>query len=244
MRGIILAGGTGSRLRPMTTVTNKHLLPVGRYPMLFYPLNALIEVGIRDILVVTGTEHMGHIVSLLGSGTRFGARFTYRVQDEAGGIAQALGLARDFSQEDRMLVLLGDNVFVAPLQPYITSFLGQVIGARVVLHRVPDPQRYGVPELKDGKIVRIDEKPSHPKSDYCVTGIYMFPPDVFDVIDGLKPSARGELEISDVNNHYAFNGTLHYDVLDGWWTDAGTIESLSTANHLAASTVFPRFLDA
>jgi glucose-1-phosphate thymidylyltransferase len=233
MRGVILAGGTGSRLRPLTNVTNKHLLPVGRYPMIYYPIRALIDADIRDILVVTGKEHMGSVVNLLGSGHTWGVRFTYRVQDEAGGIAQALGLAEDFARTDRMVVVLGDNVFSHSIAAYVAAFAQQREGARVLLKEVANPSRYGVPVFEGDRIVRIEEKPKEPKSSYCVTGIYMYEPDVFDVIAGLKPSARGELEITDVNNHYIERGTLAWDILPGWWTDAGTFESLAVANHLA-----------
>lgn len=241
MRGIILAGGTGSRLLPMTKVTNKHLLPVGRYPMIYYPLHALLTAGIEDILVVTGVEHMGHIVSLLGSGHQFGVRFTYRVQDEAGGIAQALGLAEDFARDEPIVVLLGDNVFVQPISPMVDAFSRQEGGSRIVLHKVSDPSRYGVPAFDGDLIVRIDEKPLHPRSDFCVTGIYMYSPDVFDVVRTLKPSGRGELEITDVNNHYIARGSMRYDIMDGWWTDAGTVDSLATATRLAQEHVLSSF---
>lgn len=241
MRGVILAGGTGSRLRPITNVTNKHLLPVGRYPMIYFPLHAMIEAGIEDILVVTGPEHMGHIVNLLGSGRQWDVQFTYRVQDFAGGIAQALSLARDFARDDRMVVILGDNVFDSPLDGFVKSFEEQGQGARILLHRVPDSGRYGVPELHGNRIVGIEEKPQLPKSDYCVTGIYAYNPDVFSVIDTLEPSARGELEITDVNNYYIHQGNLAYDVLDGTWTDAGTFESLIVANALAQNLRLHRF---
>ena len=241
MRGVILAGGTGSRLHPITNVTNKHLLPVGRYPMIYFPLHAMIDAGIEDILVVTGPEHMGHIVNLLGSGRQWDVQFTYRVQDAAGGIAQALGLARDFARDDRMLVILGDNVFDTPLNAFVQSFERQGEGARILLHRVPDPSRYGVPELSGDRIVGIEEKPKSPKSDYCVTGIYAYSSDVFSVIDTLEPSARGEMEITDVNNYYIHQGNLAYDILDGTWTDAGTFESLEVAHALAQDLRLTRF---
>ncbi len=241
MRGVILAGGTGSRLRPITSVTNKHLLPVGRYPMIYFPLHAMIEAGIEDILVVTGPEHMGHIVNLLGSGRQWDVQFTYRVQDSAGGIAQALGLARDFARDDRVLVILGDNVFDQPLDGFVRSFEAQGEGARILLHKVPDPTRYGVPELRGDRIVGIEEKPRMPKSDYCVTGIYAYNPDVFSVINTLEPSGRGEIEITDVNNHYVRQGDLAYDVLAGTWTDAGTFESLMVANAFAQNFRLGRF---
>jgi glucose-1-phosphate thymidylyltransferase len=236
MKGIILAGGTGSRLYPLTKVTNKHLLPVGREPMVFHPLRKLTDAGIDEILVVTGVEHMGDVVTLLGSGKEFGCRFTYKVQDEAGGIAQALGLAENFAGDDLTCVVLGDNVFEDPLERYVDAFREQARGARLLLKQVPDPQRYGVVELEDGKPVRIVEKPKQPKSDLAVVGVYFYDSKVFDVVRTLKPSARGELEITDVNNHYLRAGTLRCDRLSGWWTDAGTFESLTAANQLVSAT--------
>jgi glucose-1-phosphate thymidylyltransferase len=233
MKGIILAGGTGSRLFPLTKVTNKHLLPVGHKPMIFYPVQKLTEAGIDEILVVTGVEHMGDVVNLLGSGREFGCRFTYKVQDEAGGIAQALGLAENFAAGVPICVILGDNVFQDPLGPFVSAFERQRRGARVVLKRVEDPQRFGVAEVEDGRIARIVEKPKAPRSDLAVTGIYFYDGRVFDLIRTLKPSARGELEITDVNNHYLRKGELHHDVFQGWWTDAGTFDSLHRANELA-----------
>jgi glucose-1-phosphate thymidylyltransferase len=232
MKGVILAGGTGSRLFPLTKVTNKHLLPVGREPMIFHPIAKLTEAGIDEILVVTGLEHMGDVVNLLGSGREFGCRFTYKVQDEAGGIAQALGLAENFASGVPVCVILGDNVFADPIGPFASAFDRQRKGARVVLKRVPDPGRYGVAELEGDRIVRIVEKPKAPRSELAVTGIYFFDAHVFDAIRTLKPSARGELEITDVNNHYLSRGELRFDVLDGWWTDAGTFDSLHLANEL------------
>jgi glucose-1-phosphate thymidylyltransferase len=235
MKGIILAGGTGSRLYPLTKVTNKHLLPVGREPMIFHPLRKLTEAGIDEILVVTGVEHMGDVVTLLGSGKDFGCRFTYKVQDEAGGIAQALGLAENFAGKDLMCVVLGDNVFEDSLRPHVDAFREQGRGARLLLKQVPDPERYGVVELEDGKPVRIVEKPKQAKSDLAVVGVYFYDSDVFDVVRTLKPSARGELEITDVNNHYLRAGTLRCERLSGWWTDAGTFESLGVANQLVSA---------
>jgi glucose-1-phosphate thymidylyltransferase len=229
MRGIILAGGTGSRLFPLTKVTNKHLLPVGRKPMIYHPIGKLVEMGIKDILIVTGVEHMGDIVGLLGSGKDFGCRFTYKVQDEAGGIAQGLSLAEGFIDREPMAVILGDNIFEDNLKPFADAFMKQKKGARVLVKEVSDPQRFGVVELKDGKIVSIEEKPKKPKSKYVITGIYFYDPEVFGVIRTLKPSARGELEISDVNRAYLKKGELAYDVLSGWWTDAGTFESMERA---------------
>jgi len=233
MKGIILAGGTGSRLYPLTKITNKHLLPVGGYPMIYHAVAKLKEAGVCDILVVTGREHMGDVVSLLGSGREFGVSFTYKVQDEAGGIGQALGLAEQFVGTDRMVVILGDNVFQDSIAPFVERYNRQISGARILIREVPDPERFGVPELKDGLIVSIEEKPRQPKSRYAVTGIYMYDSKVFDIIRKLKPSARGELEITDVNNAYIESGELAYDILDGWWTDAGTHASLARANELA-----------
>lgn len=233
MKGIILAGGTGSRLFPLTKITNKHLLPVGKYPMIFHAIYKLKEAEIEDILVVTGKEHMGDVVNLLGSGKEFEVSFTYKVQDEAGGIAQALGLAEQFVGQDQMVVILGDNIFLDNIAPYVRSFEQQSQGAKILIKEVPDPHRYGVPKLENGKIVSVEEKPQYPQSNYAVTGIYMFDSTVFEIIKSLKPSQRGELEITDVNNEYIRRNELTYDILQGWWTDAGTHLSLAKANELA-----------
>ena len=232
MKGIVLAGGTGSRLFPLTKVTNKHLLPVGREPMIYHPVRKLTEAGIDEICIVTGVDHMGDVVNLLGSGKDFACRFTYKVQDEARGIAQALGLAENFAGEELLCVILGDNIFQDPIGPYLSAFREQGRGARLLLKTVEDPQRYGVAEVEGSRVVRIVEKPKRPKSDLAVVGIYFYDSQVFDVIRTLKPSARGELEITDVNNHYLREGSLHCDRLQGWWTDAGTFESLAAANEL------------
>lgn len=232
LKGVILAGGTGSRLFPLTKVTNKHLLPVGREPMIIHPIKKLLNAGVRDILIVTGTEHMGAVVQLLGSGREYGGRFTYKVQDEAGGIAQALGLAEDFIGINRMVVILGDNMFEASLNAEVDAFAKQDQGARILIKEVPDPERYGVAELDGDKIVSIEEKPKAPKSNYCVTGLYFFDNRVFEIIRHLKPSGRGELEITDVNNDYIKRGQMKFGKLEGWWTDAGTFESLALANSL------------
>ena len=232
MKGIILAGGTGSRLMPLTKVTNKHLLPVGREPMIFHPVRKLTEAGVSEILIVTGVEHMGDVVNLLGSGKAFGCRFTYKVQDEAGGIAQALGLAENFAGRDPCCVILGDNIFQESIVPYVKAFGEQGKGARLLLKQVHDPQRYGVAETDGVRVTRIVEKPKEPKSDLAVVGVYFYDAEVFSVIRTLKPSARGELEITDVNNHYLRAGALQFDTLQGWWTDAGTFESLAAANDL------------
>lgn len=230
MKGIILAGGTGSRLYPLTKVTNKHLLPVGNKPMIYHPISKLTEVGIEEILIVTGTEHMGDVVNLLGSGKDFGCRFTYKVQDEAGGIAQALGLAENFAGNDPVVVILGDNIFEHSLQKAVDNYEGK--GAQILIQKVDDPERYGVAELDGDKVISIQEKPETPKSNYAVTGIYFYDPLVFKYIKTLKPSGRGELEITDVNNFYIQENAMKSSVLEGWWTDAGTPESYKHANKL------------
>ena len=235
LRGVVLAGGTGSRLFPLTKVTNKHLLPVGREPMIFHPVRKLVEARIREILIVTGTEHMGDVVGLLGSGGDFGCEFTYRVQDESGGIAQALGLARRFGRGGRIVVLLGDNIFSAPIAPYADAFRRQPTGAKVLLQEVSDPERYGVAVTEGERVVKIVEKPKMPPSRWAVTGMYFYDESVFEVVSTLKPSARGELEITDVNNAYIARGDLTFDILPGWWTDAGTHPSYKHANELAWS---------
>jgi len=236
MKGIILAGGTGSRLLPLTKVTNKHLLPVGDKPMIFYPVEKLKSAGITEILIVTGLEHMGDIVKLFGSGKDYGCQFTYRVQDEAGGIAQALGLASQFARDDKMCVILGDNIFQDSLKPFVEDFLSNKMKAKVLLQKVSDPERFGVAEIEGSKIINIVEKPKVPKSNYAVTGIYFFSPDVFEVIKTLKPSGRGELEITDVTNSYVKNGQMSYNILENWWTDAGTFESLAKATELVRTS--------
>ncbi len=231
-RGVVLAGGKGSRLGELTKVTNKHLLPVGPFPMVYHPLKKIIGAGIRDVLLVSGTEHMGDFIELLGSGREHQCNLTYRVQDEAGGIAQALGLAALFCQGCRVLVILGDNIFQDPLAPMLAQAARFPEHAWVWLKQVPDPGRYGVAELKGDRVIGIEEKPQQPKSDYAVAGIYLYPPDVFEVVKTLKPSWRNELEITDVNRHYLEHGRLGYSLLPGYWTDAGTMESLALANRL------------
>jgi glucose-1-phosphate thymidylyltransferase len=233
LRGVILAGGTGSRLFPLTKVTNKHLLPVGRQPMIFHPVHKLVEAGVHEILIVTGTDHMGAVVGLLGSGKDFGCEFTYRVQDEAGGIAQALGLARRFGRGGRLAVILGDNIFGGSIAGFAEAFRRQKSGAKILVKEVPDPGRYGVAVTEGARVVRIIEKPKDPPSALAVTGIYFYDETVFETIAALKPSARGELEITDVNNAYIARGDLTFDMLPGWWTDAGTFESLRHASELA-----------
>ncbi|MHC4343141.1 MAG: sugar phosphate nucleotidyltransferase [Planctomycetota bacterium] len=234
LKGVVLAGGMGSRLMPLTKVTNKHLLGVGQKPMIYYPIEKLTSAGVDQILIVTGVEHMGDVVGLLGSGREFGCEFTYKVQDEAGGIAQALGLAENFASGQALVVILADNIFQVSLRQYVDNFAAHAVGARVLLKQVPDPQRFGVAEIADGRVVAVEEKPRQPKSDYIITGIYFYDALVFDIIRTLKPSGRGELEISDVNSAYIAKGQLCYDILDGWWTDAGTFGSLERANQLVA----------
>ncbi len=232
LRGVVLAGGTGSRLMPLTKVTNKHLLPVGKKPMIYYPIEKLTAIGIEEILIVTGIEHMGDVVNLLGSGKNFGCRFTYKVQDQAGGIAQALALAENFARCQPIVVILGDNIFENNLKSYADKFVAQEKGARIVLKQVESPMRFGVAEIVGDKVIGIEEKPENPKSDYAVTGIYFYDGSVFDIIRTLKPSDRGEYEITHVNEAYIQKNQLTFDILDGWWTDAGTFESLSKANEL------------
>jgi glucose-1-phosphate thymidylyltransferase len=232
LRGVILAGGKGTRLGELTKVTNKHLLPVGPYPMVYHPLKKMVGAGLKDILLVSGTEHMGDFVELLGSGKDYGCTLTYRVQDEAGGIAQALGLAELFCQGAGCVVILGDNIFHDPLGPFLSDASKEDNHAWVAVKRVNDPQRYGVAELQGSRIINIEEKPNQPKSDYAVAGIYLYPPDVFEIIKTLRPSARGELEITDVNRYYLEKGRLGFSQLNGYWTDAGTPDSLAHANQL------------
>ncbi|WP_373229489.1 sugar phosphate nucleotidyltransferase [Cohnella sp.] len=232
MKAVILAGGTGSRLKPLTYWTNKHLLPVGSYPMICYGVTKLRDSGIRNIVIITSRTALGGFAEVLGSGRDWGVSIMYRVQEEAGGIAQALELARPMmAPNDKFVVLLGDNLFEESLSPYCKQFDQQTDGAMVLLKKVEDPRRYGVPKLDEasGRIIHIVEKPEFPPSNYCVTGLYFYDTKVFDLIDGVKPSRRGELEITDVNNEFARNEQLSYGELIGWWTDAGTFESLEEA---------------
>ncbi len=232
MKGVILAGGTGSRLFPLTKVTNKHLLPVGKKPMILHPVEKLTEAGIKEIIIVTGVEHMGAVVNLLGSGKDYNCQFSYKVQDEAGGIAQALGLTESFCKGHKLCVILGDNIFSDSLAAFAQSFHDQKDGAKVILKPVHDPKRFGVAEISGDKIVSIEEKPQNPKSNMAVTGIYFYDSMVFDYIRTLKPSGRGELEITDVNNHYVRTNKMTFDSFKGDWTDAGTFESYHLANEL------------
>lgn len=230
MKGIILAGGNGRRLNPLTEVTNKHLLPVYDKPMIFYPLNTLMQTGIRDILIVTGKEYAGGFLKLLGSGREFGCKFTFEVQEDALGIAHALALAEDFADESDIAVILGDNIYEDNLAPAVNYFKS---GAHIFLKETPDARRFGVAEVKGDKITGIEEKPLRPKSNYAVTGFYIYDSEVFKIVKTLKPSGRGELEITDVNNYYVKEGKMRYTVLEGGWTDSGTFESLFKANEIA-----------
>lgn len=232
MKGVILAGGLGTRLSPLTEITNKHLLPVGKEPMIWHAIRQLVNSDITDILVVTSTDHMGSIVNSLGSGKRFGCELTYRVQEEAGGISHALALAKQFATGDHITVFLGDNIFEYSISPYVNEFRKQRQGARVLLKEVGDPERFGIAALDEKVILEIEEKPRAPKSNYAVVGCYMYDDQVFDIIDMIEPSARGELEITSVNNAYAAKGQLEYSFVRGRWTDAGTFESLNDANSM------------
>jgi glucose-1-phosphate thymidylyltransferase len=237
IKGVILAGGLGSRLAPLTKVTNKHLLPVYRKPMVYYPIEKLVAGGIREIMLVTGGPFAGDFLKLLGNGRQFGLRdLHYTYQEGEGGIAEALGLCEQFVEDDRVCVILGDNIFAGNLGPGLENYMQQKSGAKVFLKEVNDPQRFGVADVRDGKIAGIEEKPKKPKSKFAVTGVYMYDEQVWKVIKTLKPSGRGELEITDVNNFYAKQGTLTYETLEGFWSDAGTFESLLRANNLVAET--------
>ena len=233
MKGILLAGGTGSRLSPLTRVTNKHLLPVYNKPMIYYPLYALKEAGIDNVMIVSGKGHCGDFLELLGSGSRFGMKISYEVQEEAGGIAQALGLTEDFANNDKVVVILGDNAFEDSIKDAVDDFKVQPRGARIFLKEVQTPESYGVAEIDGDTIKSIVEKPAEPKSNLAVTGCYMYDPQVFDVIKQLKPSHRNELEITDVNNFYLEQGTLKHEILDGFWGDCGeSFDSLMQSSTL------------
>ena len=237
MRGVVLAGGLGSRLLPLTKVTNKHLLPVYDRPMIYYPIEALANAGIDEIMLVTGGNSAGDFLRLLGNGKDFGLkRLNYTYQDGEGGIADALRLAEHFADGESICVILGDNIIERNIARATAIFRKQQQGAKILLKEVKDPQRFGVPILEGDRVVKIEEKPTSPRSSYAVTGMYFYDARVFDIIKTLKPSGRGELEITDVNNAYIADGTLTWDLLEGWWTDAGTIESLHQANLLVAKT--------
>lgn len=235
MKGVVLAGGTGSRLFPLTRVTNKHLLPIYDRPMVFYPIQTLVDAGITDILLVTGGHSAGDFLRLLGNGKDFGLHhLSYAYQEGEGGIADALRLAEHFADEHPICVVLGDNIIETNIIAGCDEFHRNGTGAHIFLKEVPHPERFGVPVFESGRIVRIEEKPQHPKSNFAVTGFYLYDPTVFQKIRTLKPSGRGELEITDLNNQYLAEGTLRHSIIDGWWTDAGTFESLLLANNLVA----------
>lgn len=235
MKGIVLAGGLGTRLSPLTKITNKHLLPVYNKPMIFYPIQTLVGAGIEDIIIVTGGNNAGDFLRLLGNGKEFGLKhLNYTYQEGEGGIAEALGLAEYFAAGEKIVVILGDNLLQHGISKAVESFRRQKKGAKILLKEVPEPQRFGVAEISEGSIVRIEEKPKVPKSNFAVTGIYMYDDQVFNIIKTLKPSERGELEITDVNNAYIAQGTMSFEILQGWWTDAGTFESLYRATCLIA----------
>jgi glucose-1-phosphate thymidylyltransferase len=237
LKGVVLAGGLGTRLRPLTAVTNKHLLPVYDQPMIYYPIQTLINAGITDIMIVTGGNSAGDFLKLLGNGKAFGLKhLNYTYQEGEGGIAEALSLVEHFAGGDPVCVVLGDNIIEGNIRDAVRAYRHQGGGAKIILKRVPDPQRFGVPELDGRRVIRIEEKPAQPKSDYAVIGIYMYDGDVYDIIRTLKPSGRGEMEITDVNNAYIKRGELTWEELEGWWTDAGTFESLLRASNLVAET--------
>jgi glucose-1-phosphate thymidylyltransferase len=237
MKGVVLAGGKGTRLYPLTRVTNKHLLPVFERPMIYYPIQTLVDAGIRDVIVVTGGHNSGDFLRLLSNGKDFDLhRIHYTYQEGEGGIADALRLAEPFVEGEKICVILGDNIIENNIIDSATAFEKQPAGAHILLKQVPDPQRFGCPVLSEGRILRIEEKPKNPKSDYAVTGIYFYDATVFEKIGRTRPSARNELEITDVNNMYLEEGSLTHSILDGWWTDAGTFASLLKATNLVAET--------
>ncbi len=232
MKGVVLAGGLGTRLRPLTRITNKHLLPIYKKPMIYYPIEMLAQAGITDVMIVTGGNNAGDFLRLIANGKEFGlTRIHYTYQEGEGGIAEALGLTKDFVEDDKVVVVLGDNILEKGIKKGVAAFAEQQKGARVFLTQVDNPSEYGIAQLDDGKIVRIIEKPQDPPTNLAVVGVYMYPPDVFDVVETLEPSARGELEITDVNNAYIQRGELEYELVDGFWIDAGeSHEALLRAN--------------
>jgi glucose-1-phosphate thymidylyltransferase len=241
MKGIVLAGGTGSRLFPLTKITNKHLLPIYDKPMIYYPIQTLVEAGIRDLLIVTGGRNSGDFLRLLANGKEFGLKhINYTYQEGEGGIAEALALAEHFAEGNKICVILGDNIIEGSIAQAVRDFQQQERGAKILLKKVDDAERFGVAEIQGDRIVGIEEKPSRPKSNYAVTGIYMYDETVFDKTRTLKPSARGELEITDVNNAYIREGTMTFNYLEGWWTDAGTFESLIRAANLVHGSAPPQ----
>jgi len=238
MKGIVLAGGTGSRMFPLTKITNKHLLPIYDKPMIYYPIQTLVDAGIREILVVTGGRNSGDFLRLLANGKDFGLKhLSYTYQEGEGGIADALALAEHFADGGRICVILGDNIIEGSIRCAVEDFQKRPFGAKILLKEVSDAERFGVAEIQDERIVGIEEKPKHPKSNYAVTGIYMYDETVFDKVRTLVPSGRGELEITDVNNAYIREGSMTYAHLDGWWTDAGTFDSLMRAGNLVAGSM-------
>jgi glucose-1-phosphate thymidylyltransferase len=235
MKGVILAGGLGTRMMPCTKVTNKHLLPVYNKPMIYYPLETLVKAGLKDIMIVTGGNNAGDFLRLLGNGSEFGLKdISYTYQEGEGGIAEALKLAENFVDQDKVVVMLGDNMIKDDISKAVSDFEKQPEGARIFLKEVNDPERFGVAEIENGKVINIQEKPKKPRTSYAVIGIYMYDSQVFDIARNLKPSARGELEITDVNNEYIKRGAMSYSIIEGWWTDAGTFESLYRASRLVA----------
>lgn len=237
MKGVVLAGGLGSRLNPLTKVTNKHLLPVYNQPMIYYPIQTLINAGIDDIMIVTGGNSAGDFLKLLGNGKDFGLKhLNYTYQEGEGGIADALSLVEHFADDEPICVVLGDNIIEGNIRAAAEDYRKQGKGAKILLKKVHDPNRFGVPEIDGDKVLQIEEKPTNPKSEYAVIGIYFYDETVFDIIKTLVPSGRGELEITDVNNHYINRGEMTWNELDGWWTDAGTFESLLHATNLVAKT--------
>ena len=237
MKGVILAGGLGTRLFPLTKITNKHLLPVYDKPMIYYPIQTLVNAGITDVLLVTGGYNAGDFLRLIGNGKELHLKhIEYTYQEGEGGIAQALSLAEEFADNGKICIVLGDNIIENNIKGAVENFKKQENGAKIILKKVPDPERFGVPVLDGDKVLGIEEKPTTPKSNYAIIGIYMFDDTVFDIIRTLKPSQRGELEITDVNNAYIERGNMTYEILDGWWTDAGTFDSLRAATNLVAGT--------
>lgn len=237
MKGVVLAGGLGVRLRPLTAVTNKHLLPVFNQPMIYYPIQTLVNAGITDIMIVTGGNSAGDFLKLLGNGKAFGLKhLNYTYQEGEGGIAEALALVEHFAAGEPVCVVLGDNIIEGNISEAVRSYKERAVGAKILLKRVPDPQRFGVPELDGERVTRIEEKPQFPKSEFAVIGIYMYDASVYDIIRTLEPSGRGELEITDVNNAYIARAEMSWQELEGWWTDAGTFDSLRRASNLVAET--------
>jgi len=242
LKGVVLAGGLGTRLRPLTSVTNKHLLPVYNQPMIYYPIQTLVSAGITDIMVVTGGSSAGDFLRLLGNGKAFGLKhLNYTYQEGEGGIAEALSLVEHFAAGGPVCVVLGDNIIQGNIRSAVESYRRQDGGAKIILKKVPDPQRFGVPRLEGKRVISIDEKPAKPQSDYAVIGIYMYDGEVYDIIRTLRPSGRGELEITDVNNAYIARNSMTWEELEGWWTDAGTFESLLRASNLVAETGANRY---